>query len=301
MTPDLIRLERGSLLALLDEAVVLARHMVPKLYLGLALPSALAAGAVTGYQSLVMRNVLSIIPVPDTTALSNIFSNFAFFILLIFGYIAVISLSSAGIFAAAAAELDGRPIGVLQAYLKVLQPRVLGTLFLMTLLVVLGFFFCVLPGIYLGLVWGLFLPVIFLEKSYGFQALSRSRQLIIHDPNKSLFTPGMGWMLLIGITVLVLSYGASIAVQLPLMAAQQFFMLRHIMGQAENAAANNPLAFLPSWFFILQAVSAFLSTLVQMLVAFFSGSAVNLLYLRLRGRKEGHDLMAALDRLGAPE
>jgi len=108
-------------------------------------------------------------------------------------------------------------------------------------------------------------------------------------------------MLLIGITVLVLSYGASIAVQLPLMAAQQFFMLRHIMGQAENAAANNPLAFLPSWFFILQAVSAFLSTLVQMLVAFFSGSAVNLLYLRLRGRKEGHDLMAALDRLGAPE
>ena len=305
MTTDPIRLERGSLLALLDEAIVVARRIVPKLYIGLALPPALAAGAMAAYQGRIMRGVFSIVPDagPGTSAdIAGIMTNFGLLMLLFFVYLALISLSSAGIFAGAAHALQGRPFGPLRSLGWAIRPRVFGTFFIMTILVLIGFMFCLLPGLYLGLVWALTLPVMLWEESFGFQALGRSRQLVIYGPDKPVFSPGMGWVLLIGITVLVLSYGASLAVQLPLMIVQQVFMVRHIMGQVEEAAAaTNPFDLLPSWFFMLQALSTFVSTLVQMLVVFFSASAFNLLYLRLKGRKEGHDLVAALDRLGVPE
>lgn len=301
MTFEQFRLEHGSLLALLDEAVVVSRHFFGKLYLGIALPPALAAGAMAAAQGLMMRGMVSVIPGAGVPELSGFFGGISLFFVLFLLYMILMGLSSAAIFAGAAAWLQGRPLGLPGAWSRALKPRVLWTLFLMSALGFAGLIFCILPGIYLMTVWAMTLPVLFWEDSSGLQAMGRSRKLVIYGPDKPLFSPGMGWVLLVGLTVIILNYGVSIAVQMPLMIVQQVFLLRHIMGQTATNTASNPMAVFPPWFFALQALSTMLATMAQMLVMFFSASAFNLLYLRLKGRKEGHDLQKALDRLGAPQ
>ena len=301
MNPKKPRLERGSLLALLDEAVLVARSFFGRLYLGLALPPALAAGLMAASQGLMMPGMLSATTAPGPEAMLSMLRHFGLFFLFFFIYMALMALSAAAIFAGAAASLQGRSISALEAWRWAIRGRNLWTLTLMGVLTGLGALFCLLPGIYLMIVWALTLPVMLWEDGAGFEALERSRKLVGYGPDRPVFSPGMGWVLLVGVTVVVLNYGVSMAVQMPLTIVQQLFMLRHVMGQEASQAAVNPMSVFPPWFFALQALSTMLTTMVQMLVMFFSASAFNLLYLRLRGRKEGGDLMEALNRLRAPE
>jgi len=300
MEIEKIRLERGSLLALLDEAVTLARAFVGRLFLGVALPPALAAGLMAVLPVFMMRDFMGGVPQSDGDFL-NFFGGFFLTFLLFLVYMTLMGMASSAVFAGAASELHGEKIGPLSAWRWVLKPRILGTLALMGILVSIGSVFCLLPGIYLMVIWAVTVPIMLWEDRRGLDALSRSRQLVVYGPDNPLFSPGMGWVLLVGITVAVLHYGVSMAVQLPLSLIQQVFVVRHIMGQAQTQMPANPMALFPAWFFVVQAISAVLSSLAQILVMFFSASAFNLLYLRLKGRCEGHDLISALDRLGVPE
>ncbi len=300
MPLDAFRLERGSLLILLDEAVTVARAMVRPLFLGLVLPPALAGALMAAAQGFLMGGFFQMAP-QSNGDFSMFLGHFALFFLVMFFYMTLLALASAATFAGAAQELQGERLSALACWRWVLRPRNAGTIFLMGLFITIGSIFCLLPGIYLMVVWAIVLPVMLRENLLGLEALSRSRQLVIYGPDKPLFSPGMGWVLLVGITVVVLNYGVSMAIQFPLGIIQQILLTRHIMGQVQTGVAANPMQMFPSWFFVLQSLSAFAAGMAQMLVVFFSASAYHLLYLRLKGRREGHDLIAALDRLGIPE
>lgn len=299
MSTEIPRLERGPFLALLDEAVVVARGVFRPIFLPVAAAPALASGLWALIQATTLRNMFNFSqPEPDFGAFAGgMLLTYA----MVFVFAAVRAVAGAAMVAGAGWHLQGEPVSGGRVWRWALRGRTLGTLFLSMVFVGLGWMCCMLPGIYLAIVYAVGIPVLFWEEMSGYPALARSRQLVIYDPQRRVFSPGMGWVLLAWIATVVLTWGVSLAVQLPLSMVQQVFMMRHVMGQAQQQAAAGPQALFPSWFVGAQVVFTMISTLGQQLVALFSASLFTLLYLRLRGRKEGTDLAGALDRLGAPQ
>ena len=298
MSDDTIRLERGSLLGLLDEAVVLARRVFGRVYLATAIPPAVALGAIGVYQ---VRNMQSFsAQAPD---MGRFFTGFGLVFFLYLLYAAATGLADAAMVAGVSRELDGQEVRAGALWRWVFQGRVLVTLTGMGLMIGVGFLLCGLPGIYLTIVYALVVPILAAEDVSGYAALSRSRALVLHSNEKRVFAPGLGWVILVFLTAMVLTYGVSMAIQFPLTILSEVLMMRNILGEAARQAevARNPFAAFPAWFFAVQAVVTLLSGLAKQLVALYSAAAFTLLFRRLRGRKEGTDLVAALDALGAPE
>ncbi len=299
MHPEIPRLERGPFLALLDEAVVVARGIFRPIFLPVATAPALVSGLMALVQGTTMRKMFSVSQAePD---FGPFIGGMALAYLMFFVFFAVRALAGAAMVAGAGWHLRREPVSAGRVWRWAFRGRTLGTLFLGMVFVGLGWMCCVLPGIYLAIVFAVGIPVLFWEEISGYPALARSRQLVLYDPKRRLFSPGMGWVVLAWIATVVLTWGINTAIQLPLTIVQQISMMRHIMGQAQQQVAANPMSLLPPWFTAAQVVVTMISTLAQQLVALFSASLFTLLYLRLRGRKEGTDLKQALDALGAPE
>jgi hypothetical protein len=88
-------------------------------------------------------------------------------------------MSVALVAAVANVYLD-RPISVADSYrsIRVILTPIIGTYFLLYLLVALGFIALVIPGIYLLICWNLVAPTMIVEDRFGMTALRRSRQLV---------------------------------------------------------------------------------------------------------------------------
>ena len=197
MSTDTIRLERGSLLGLLDEAVVLARRVFGRVYLPTAIPPAVALGAIGVLQ---VRNMQSFsTPTPD---LGRFFTGFGLVFFLYLLYAAATGLADAAMVAGVSRELDGREVRGGALWRWVFQGRVVGTLMVMGLLIGGGFLLCALPGIYLTIVYALAVPILAAEGISGYAALSRSRALVLHSNEKRIFPPGLGWVVLIFLTAM---------------------------------------------------------------------------------------------------
>lgn len=293
-----VRLERGTLLGLLDEAVVLARRVFGRLYLATALPPAVALTVATAIQLRFMSGFLQE-PSAENPG-GTFFAGMGVFMLVVLVAVAVTGLASAAMIAGTSWKLDGAELRARDAWRWVFRGGVLGSLLLLGLLVGLGFMFCLLPGIYLGIVWALAIPIMASEGILGYRSMSRSRQLVLHSNQKRVFPPGIGWVLAVIAAGLVLSWGASMAVQFPLMVIQQVLMARHLLGEAARSGPPNPAALFPMWVQVLQVATTFVSVLVKQAVALYSAAAFILLFRRLRGRREGTDIHTALDALGAP-
>jgi hypothetical protein len=148
-------------------------------------------------------------------------------------------------------------------------PAVVGVSILVTILVGLGSLLCLIPGIYL---WGAFyvaIPVVLVEGVGPFRALGRSRDLVQGRWWSTFGVAVVGYVLVFlvsgGLAALVLGVAAS--------------------GASRNTAAG----------FVLNTVA---TTVGSMLTTPAVAAFTTVLYIDLRVRKEGFDLLLLAQRLG---
>jgi hypothetical protein len=179
-----------------------------------------------------------------------------------------------------------------------LRPRVWGTDLLAWLLMGLGFIACFLPGLFLMAAWALRRAVMVREGLFGWPALTRSWQLLAHNPSGRVLRHPVLKVLLLFLLSMVLAYAVSLLVQMPAAIASQLMMVRS-MSRGEQV---DPQALVRAtlWMTIPAGVIA---SLAQLAVTLYVDFATSHLYYDQVRRKEGADLSSALDRLlgsGAP-
>lgn len=276
---------------LLDESVRLLRlhfrTIVPPVAVPLALLSAVGPLAQIAIQHLAPRAASLEAWVWIAGAVS--------FALLAIAFLAVYVLGYGALMAAAMDAAAGRSVEMRRAWRTMLRPRVLGTLVLAGLAVALGFLLCIVPGAYLGLLWCVVVPVMLEESRHGTAALSRSAELMRHNPVGGLANAPRARAFLLVVAGALLGYAVSTAVQLPLMGLMGVAMLREVAaGQRADPQRLNEMML---W---LQVPMQVLSTAVNVAVQLFSALGLSLLYFDTRRRKEGGDLAAAIARLARP-
>ena len=106
------------------------------------------------------------------------------------------------------------------------RPRVLGTSVLVGLCVLVGCALCLLPGLFLGLLFSMILPVMVAEGRYGVDAMTRSAQLTRYNPRGDFGSSPLLKVFLIFFLGYLLSGAVGLAVQLPFIVAQQILMFR---------------------------------------------------------------------------
>jgi len=149
-------------------------------------------------------------------------------------------------------------------------PGLVGLSILTTVFIVLGFIFCVIPGIYLGVAFSVAVPVLLVEGSGPIRSLGRSRRLV----------EGRWWGTL---GVVVVGYLLAAIVSGVLTAL--------LVGLAfANPARNTATGF------VLHTLA---STVGSMLTTPASAAFATVLYIDLRVRKEGFDLLLLARGLGS--
>jgi hypothetical protein len=101
-------------------------------------------------------------------------------VVLLVALTALVPLGNAAVLSAIADAYLDRPTTVQSAYRTVLPIFVpfIGTWIVLELLIAVGILLLVVPGLYFGVCWALVLPVMVVERRFGFNALSRSRALV---------------------------------------------------------------------------------------------------------------------------
>jgi hypothetical protein len=178
------------------------------------------------------------------------------------------------------------------AWRAMFRLRAVGTLTLMWLAFFLGLIFCVLPGLYAGIVFGLTIPVMVEERLFGVSALARSSELLRHNPRRDVGDDPRLKLFVLSLVGVLLAYALSVVVQAPFLVAQQVLLFRGIA--AGQRADPNALAAQMYW---LQVPTAILGALAQVATQLYVSFGVALLFFDIKGRKEGADLEAALDEL----
>lgn len=205
-------------------------------------------------------------------AATVLFAAFGFALLVLIVTFVVTGIGQAAtIFAVSDLYLD-RPVSIRRAFghLRGHIFQALGVIFLSGIIIFVGCLFLLIPGIILACRLGVSVPVAMLEDCWPGRAISRSMDL----------TKGFAiQMFLIFILTFALSFGVSIALQIP------FTIM---------AATPRP-HLLPLGLMMLQYVFNFIG---QVLVAPIGAIAFCLMYYNLRVRKEGFDvehLIASLE------
>ena len=278
---------------LLDEAIRRARPRFMRIYPAVAIPCALVQCSFPIAQAVWFRNAFSRTSprVPNPAWMIGFFGAFAAVFLL---FLSVYALGNAALMTSAVDAVADREISMGRAWRFVVRPRVLWTMFLSGVAATLGMLFCILPGIYLGLVLSLTLPVMADEALFGTAALKRSNELARYNPGRSWGSDPRLRVFLILFVGALLSMAVNTVVQLPIMIAQQLFMMRRIMGgqHPDPAAMMSMMA----WF---QVPSGFLTGLVSTAVNLYTSFGIALLFFDVKARKEGLDLEEAISRLVA--
>jgi hypothetical protein len=179
-----------------------------------------------------------------------------------------------------------------RAWRTALQPGVLGTYLLKGMGVGLGMLFCLLPGFYLSLAWGLCVPVVVAEGLRGSGALRRSHELLRHNPGRRLGRDPRVKLFVLYLTGALIGWTVNMVVSMPFAIVQQVVMFRQIA----SGAHPDPAAMMAdmAW---LQAPQGVLNALVQISVQIYMAFGLALFFQDLRGRREGLDLEAAIDAL----
>lgn len=279
---------------LLDQAVAVARRHFRVIYPAVAIPLAITSGAFPLLQGIAMRSMMTGEAAPDPAQ---------FIPMIVGGVVAVVFLlafyivAHGALYIAAMDAAAGRAVSMPRAWRMMLRPRTWGTMLLSWIAFVAGLVCCILPGIYVGLLFSLVVPVMVEEGLFGTSALGRSAELIRYNPQRDLSADPRGKAFLIVFVGTIMGYVLTFAVQLPFIVAQQVYMMR----QAAGGKTVDPAAMMAAmtWF---QVPSNMLGTLGQTAVQLYIAIGLGLLYLDIRGRKEGFDLEAGVTRLegGAP-
>jgi hypothetical protein len=279
---------------ILDEAVRQARRHFRRIYPYVAIPAALAGGMVPLAQGVFFRDAFSGAGSAPHPEFGRMAAGMAVFGLVMFVYMTVYALAYGAMFAAATDAVAGREVSMRRAWALVVRPRVLGTLVLLTLAVGFGFLFCVLPGIYLALIYAFTVPVIVTESQLGTAALSRSSELARYNPQRKFDSDPRLHVFVTFLVGTMLGYMVNLFIQLPLIAFQQFIVMRDVAGGAKP----DPGAIMARMAWI-QVPTTMLGVLTNTAVHLYVCFGVALIFFDLKRRKEGLDLEAAVARLVA--
>jgi hypothetical protein len=150
----------------------------------------------------------------------------------------------------------------------------LGSLLWLTLifgvLVLLGFVACIVPGVWLYVAWSVAVPALLIEDARGFQALSRSFNLV-----RGRWWPTAGTLLLANLLATALAFGFG------LLALPFLF-----------AGRDND--------FVFDLANGVFSAVAGVATIPFVAAVIAVIYFDLRVRKEGFDLQLMAQRIGAP-
>jgi len=271
-------------LLLLDEAMRYTRRHFRAIYPAVAIPIALLATAVGVAQALLLDRILDTAGTPQSPLISleSIAASLVYLGVLIVGYNAMQ--------VAAADAVAGRPIDVGRGWRFTLQPRVLGTLALWYVAVMGSFVLCCLPFFFVAPLLS-FIPMAMADEgAFGLRAFSRSSELARHNPGRRFSEAPWFKALLLMLVVMVISYVVTILVTLPF----QLPMLVDIFRSA--AAGEDPTESMGSWLW-LQVPGQLLGALASTAVYLYMSFGVSLLFFDTRGRKEGTDLVSAIDEV----
>ena len=271
---------------LLDEAVRLSRRHFRDVFLPVALPVAGAASVMSALQvGMSMQR-------PGEGGPSIL--GLAAFVVALLVYLLVYMGGYAAMQSAALDAAAGRRVDMGAAWMTLARPSVLLTWLLVGLGVFAGLLCCMLPGMYLGLLWAMAIPVVLEERLAYAAALARSGELMRHNPVGGLGNHPMLHAFLLFFVGGILSYALSTLISLPMMAIIAFAAFRAASsGQAGDADQAMQAVM---W---IQVPVQFASALVQIAVQVFVTMGMALLYFELRRRREGDDLVAAIDTVGA--
>ena len=268
---------------LLDEAVPWTRRHLRTIYPPIALLMAIATAGVAAAQARwqVPSAMNAVDPRQSLVRLYAVLGATVPFLL-------VVGLLHGAMTVAAVDAVSGRAVDVRRALRFMVRPGVLGGL-LLALLCILGSWLCCcfFPVLYVWPLLGMTLPAMAAEGVTGTAALRRSAQLTRHNPRRRFLTSPIVKILALSVVVGILSYLASLVLQLPLQVLQGLMFLR-------RAASGEDL---PAWFSgaaWLQVPLTFLAALVTSAVALYSSFATALLFFDLRARREGDDLRQAI-------
>jgi hypothetical protein len=180
-------------------------------------------------------------------------------------------------------EYLGRPVTFGEA-LQVALGRLGGlivTSILSGILVTLGLIACIVPGIYLAIVFSLASQVVIVENLSGMTALQRSKDLV-----GGHFGRVFGTLLLLGLLLGVVSFvlGLIIGVALP---------FQRSVNPADPFAGTELTSY-PNY-----AIATCVTDLVQIFVQALTAICTTLLYFDLRNRKEAFDLEMEADKIRA--
>jgi hypothetical protein len=278
---------------LLDDALGWSRRHLKTIFLPSALPIAFTVGCVVLIQGLWFSQ-MGVSPGSAADPLKMMAGSLvlmlAVFVLLVVqmgGYVAMI--------VAASRAVAGQPVSMVEAWIFAFRLRTLGTVILTGLLLFAGYMCCCLPGIYIGLLLALIVPVMTLESIFGPDAMVRSRELASHNPSGRFAADPRVKIFVMTVVGYLISYGVGLVVQLALAGVQWAVMWR-LMSRGENAdpaAVGAQMA----W---IQAPANMIGTCVQLLMHLYISFGLALLYFDLKQRREGSDLEAALDAMSGP-
>jgi hypothetical protein len=284
---------------ILDEALKLSRRHLKSILLPISIPVAGAAGLMTlsqGFMYLSMpmggdpdgaipdfRNMLG-------AGIGVFVAVLLFFVVTIWGHLALL--------VATTEVVAGRPVSMSRAWLFPIRLPALGTTMLWWLALVIGFVLCCVPGLYVWMIFGLFVPVMVLESRFGPDALRRSTSLTTYNPTGAFTADPRVKIFVVGAVSWLVGMALSIVVQMPMMIVQQVYMF-HAMSSGGDKNPGEMMAKM-IW---LQVPSQMLGAAIQLLTQLYMAFGVALLYFDCRNRKEGTDLEKALADLdgGAPE
>jgi hypothetical protein len=276
---------------LIDEAVKWTRRHFRAMYLPVAVPMAIANGLIPVAQALWFTNALYGETADPARMLvgASAFMGVALLAGVVWG------LGYGALVVGATDAHLGQPVSMKRGWLFMIRPNVFGTSLLVGLCVVVGCVFCLLPGLFLGVLFSMILPVMVAEGLYGMDAVTRSAQLVRYNPRGDFGQSPMLKVFLIFFLGYVLSAAVGMAVQLPFIAAQQILVFR---AAAEGNTDPTRIMATATW---LQVPGNMLNALATTAVQIYMAFALVSFYFDLRRRQEGGDLEAAIQEMRGPD
>jgi hypothetical protein len=276
---------------LIDEAVKTTRTHFKAMFLPAAVPLALLNGLVPLVQGAWM-GALAGEKFPGMAALLGGIA--ALFIVL--GLTLVLTALAYGALTLTAVDaVTGREISMKRSWLRMLRPRMIGTVLLSGMAAALAAVCCLLPGIYVGLLFCLVLPVMAHEDLFGTRAMGRSSQLVRHNPQRRFASSPMLKAFLVLLVGWLIGTAVGLFVGLPVAVIQQVLMWRSVAA----GETPDPVALVQKMTWI-QVPANILASLANTAVAVYMAFGLTLLYFDLRGRREADDLEAAIEDLAGP-
>jgi hypothetical protein len=267
-----------SLSGIIDGALRQARAHFRRLFLPVALPLSMVNGVLTlanfgATQGRMERHPMA----------------WVIFVLSMAGILVAKALAAAVMTRAALDAVAGRPASAARALAWLLRARTLGTLLMLWAAVAAGLVCCLAPGIYVGVIFALAVPVMAEEGLFGTAALRRSTSLLGYNPARDFFSDGRVKCFVLSFVSWLLGYALTMLLQSPFLIVQQVALFRELAAGRRGDPAQ--VAERVGW---LQVPAAMLGTLGQVAAALYFGCGLALLYFDVRRRREGSDLEAAI-------